>query len=383
MKVVFVGGGTGGHFYPLIAVAEALRSVASEKKIVQPQLYYLGPSRYDEKALYENGIKFFYCPAKKFHKTRDFVSYIKNIFSLPIIFLSLIKALYTMYRIFPDVVFSKGGYTAFPVLWAAKVLRIPVVIHESDAVFGRVSKWSAGFAHRIGISYPEVDKEINEDQKEKTALVGIPIRRDLLRNVMKNAHEILSLSPSEKTILILGGSQGAATINEAILDVLPRLREKYQVIHQTGEKNFDSVKQVTGSLFRNAEELKAYHPIPFLSRYYLRAAYSVADLVISRSGSGTLAELAEWGIPTITLPIPTDVSHDQRSNAYAFARKTGATVIENENLTHTLLLASIQNILDNPTEYKELQKSMRSTDSSNAAQKIAEQIVAVLTSHQI
>ena len=382
MKIVFVGGGTGGHFYPLIAVAEEIERYARENQLLQPKKYYLGPTHYDEKALYDAGIKFVFCPAGKMRRTKDIPSRIKNFFSLFSIFFGALKAVFTLFIIFPDVVFSKGGYTSFPVLFAARLLRIPVVIHDSDSTLGRVSKWSAAFATHIAISYPEAENELNKKQQEKAALIGIPIRRQLQYNPNPEAHEILKLKPDIPTVAILGGSSGAQFLNENILDALPTMLQKYQVVHQTGKKMFPTIKKETESFLRTLPDSNTYHPLPFLNAYYMRALYSVADVIITRAGSGTLYEIAEWGIPAIIIPIREEVSHDQKKNAYAYARSAGGIVMEEQNLSPHLLVAQVNNIVDNEKTRDEMKQKAKAFASPDAAEKVAKLLVDILKSHE-
>lgn len=382
MKIVFVGGGTGGHFYPLIAVAEEIERYALENQLVQPKKYYLGPTHYDEKALYNAGIKFVFCPAGKMHRTKDILSRIKNFFSLFSIFFGALKAIFTLFIIFPDVVFSKGGYTSFPALFAAKVLRIPVVIHDSDSTLGRVSRWSAKFATHIAIAYPEAEHDLSKKQQKKAALIGIPIRRQLRYNPNSDAHTVLKLNPDIKTVAILGGSSGAQFLNENALDALPIILKKYQVVHQTGKKMFVDLKKEAESFLHALPDIYTYRPIPFLNAYHMRALYSAADVIITRAGSGTLYEIAEWGIPAIIIPIREEVSHDQKKNAYAYARSAGGVVIEEQNLSPHLLVSQIDQILGNKKVYIEMQQKAKAFSTPDASEKVAKILVDILKSHE-
>ena len=382
MKIVFIGGGTGGHFYPLIAVAEEIDRYAQENQLVQPKKYYFGPSPYDEKALYDTGMKYIYCPAGKLRRTKDFSSRIKNVFSIVPITMGTIKAMFNLLTIFPDAVFSKGGYTSFPVLIAARILQIPIVIHESDAALGRVGKWSAAFAKWIAVAYPEAEKELTEEQKKKTARIGIPMRRELRQNPHPEAHKMLRINPDVPTIAVLGGSSGAQFVNENIIDALPLLLKKYQVIHQTGKQHIDSVKKETESFLRDKEGLNAYHPFEYFNAYYMRILYTAADAIITRAGSGTLFEIAEWGIPAIIIPIPEEVSHDQKKNAYAYARSAGGVVIEEQNLSPHLLMARIDEMVENKKVRQEMRKKAKAFSAPDAAEKIAELLADILKSHE-
>ena len=383
MKIVFAGGGTGGHFYPLIAVAEEITKYALEHQLVHPKMYYLGPSPYDKKSLYQANITYIQCSAGKLHRMKDLVSRIKNFFSLFSIAIGLIKGVLTLYSILPDVVFSKGGYASFPVLLAAKFLRIPVVIHESDASMGRVNRWSANFAQYIAVAYGELAESLPTNLQKKVAIVSVPIRKALLHNPTKDAYEFLRLKPDIPTILVMGGSSGAVYINDNIIDVLPKLLKKYQVIHQTGKNNFNTVSTETKSFLAPLKGLKTYLPVAFLNPYQMRSAYTAADLVITRAGSTALAEIAEWGIPSIVIPIRGDVSHDQIRNAYAYSSATGAIVIEEKNLLPNLLLSQIDSILGSKQEQKRLSMQAKKFATNNAAGKIASVLVRILKSHTV
>ena len=382
MKIVFVGGGTGGHFYPLIAVAEEINRYAQENQLVQPKKYYVGPSPYDEKALYGADIKYVYCPAGKTRRTKDVLSVIKNFFSFFGIFLGVCKAVFTLFFIFPDAVFSKGGYASFPIVWAARLLRIPVVIHDSDSALGRVTRWSASFAMHIGISYPEAEKDLNKKQLEKTALIGVPLRQQLQYNPNPDAHTLLRLDPEVKTVAVLGGSSGAQFLNENVIDALPVLLKKYQVVHQTGKNLFKDAERETKSFLHGLPDAYTYHPLPFLNSYYMRALYSVADVIITRAGSGTLYEIAEWGIPAIIVPIREEVSHDQKKNAYAYARSAGGIVVEEQNLSPHLLSSQIDAVLSDEKTNADMRQKAKAFSKPKAAEKVAKLLVNILKSHE-
>ena len=383
MKIVFVGGGTGGHFYPLISVAEEIGKYAIENQLIQPKMYYFGPNEYDEKALYETGMSYVYSSAGKKRRTKDLLSRLKNFFSFFQIVIGVLKSLISLYFIFPDVIFSKGGYTTFPVLMAGKILRIPIVIHESDASFGRVNMWAKSFAKYIATSYPETEIGLTEKERKKSALVGVPIRKNLMFNPLNEAYKVLRIDPKIPTIAVLGGSLGAMYVNNAIIDTLPTLLKKYQIVHVTGKANYKNLKKETDSFLRNLQGLNKYVPIDFLNAYNLRALYTSADVIITRAGSGTLFEIAEWGIPSIIIPIVEEVSHDQKKNAYAYSRSAGGIVIEEKNFTPSIIEAEIDKILSN-TEYKKnLKNKAKLFSTPKASRKIANLLVAILKDHEV
>src|SRR3989338_3831553 len=199
MKIVFTGGGSGGHFYPLIAVAEELNQALRERHLLNAQLYYLADTPYDPRLLFENGIQFRTVSAGKWRRYFSLLNY----YDLLKTTWGIITATWKLYWIYPDVVFSKGGYAAFPTLCAARLLRIPVIIHESDSHAGRVSVWSGKFARRIALAFTEATSAF---PPERTAVLGNPIRRELLQAIKMGAYEFLHLDPSLPTIFVIGGS---------------------------------------------------------------------------------------------------------------------------------------------------------------------------------
>jgi len=375
MKIGFTGGGTGGHFYPIIAVAQAVHTIVDERRLIEPELSYFGPSEYDERALFEEGLEYYQIPAGKL---RLYFS-VKNILDMIKTGLGIIKALTTLFSVFPDVIFSKGGYASFPVLVAARLFKIPIVIHESDTIPGRVNLWAAKFARAIAISYPEASSYF---PKDKVALTGNPIRKELIQPEKSGAHEFLKLEKNIPVILVLGGSQGAEKINDALLDSLARLVEDYQVIHQTGEANFESVKTIANLELKESSHKDRYKPFPFLNTLAMRMSAGVADLVITRAGS-TIFEIAAWGIPSIVVPIPQTISRDQRSNAFAYAHSGASVVIEEANLDDDILLSQLSRILGSSEKKEHMRNSAQEFAKKDAAYKIAKKLIDIALEHEV
>ena len=370
MKILLTGGGSGGHFYPSIAVAEAINRLVDEKKIVGVDLYYMSDKPYDERALFENRIKFKSAPAGK---VRNYFS-VLNFFDWIKTSLGVISATWKMFLLFPDVVFGKGGGASFPPLLAARLLRIPVLIHESDAIPGRVNLWAASFAKRIAISYPEAEKYF---PKEKVAMTGIPIRSGVARPVTSGAKEYLKLTDDIPVILILGGSQGSQKINDAIVDILPSLVEKYYVLHQTGVKNFEETERRAEVVLEKSPHNERYKPFAFLNATGLSMAAGAATLVITRAGSTALAEIAHWGLPSIVIPIPESVSRDQTQNALSYIRTGAGILLEEHNLTPHILAAEIEKIMGDEALQNKMKKVAQEFARPDAAQKIAEELIHI------
>lgn len=367
MKIVLTGAG-GGHFYPLIAVVERMRKEVFIQKIVQPEVYFFSDAPYDEKALFNAQIKFIKIPAGKLHVYPSLET-VGNIFKTG---LGCIAAFFKLYALYPDAVFAKGGYASFPTLLAARLLSIPVIIHESDTVPGRTTTWAGKFASRVAISYPEAGPFF---PKDTTALTGLPIREGLLP---PEGWKRESAPKDRPTILVIGGSQGSQRINETILSVLPELLNSYDIVHQVGVQNLEEMKKLTSSLLRDHEYKDHYFIDGFID---VGLFYPKVDMAICRAGS-QMFELVEWQLPMIVIPIPETISRDQRSNAHAMAGRGVATVIEENNLGNSVVLAEIKRILDDPATYMKMSENcIKAGKSRQAATTIARELVRIGLSH--
>ncbi len=368
MKIVFTGAG-GGHFYPLIAVAERVRKEVFAQKLVNPDLYFLSDAPYDESALAELGIKFISIPSGKL---RVYPS-LKTITDFFKTFWGILVAIKVLYSVYPDVIFAKGGYSSFPVLFAARILSIPVVVHESDTVAGRTTSWAGKFAERIAISYKEAAQFF---PKDRLAYTGQPIREKILPK-----EDFTRTYPADKkrpVLFLLGGSQGAVRLNDTMLQALPSLLENFDIVHQAGEKNIKNVKTVTESLLRDHKFKDHYFVDGFID---VSVFYPKVDLVVTRAGSA-LFEIALWQLPCIVIPIPESISRDQRSNAYAFAKMGLASVVEENNLTPNILISEIVRILSSKEVYENMMNKGKGFQlSRNAASVIAREIVGLALSH--
>lgn len=378
MTIAFTGGGTGGHFYPLIAIAEALRDAAREQRLIEPKFYFLAPAPFDEKALFENGIGFVRIPAGKIRRYRSS----RNVLGLiPTIF-GTILALFTLFRIYPDVLVSKGGYGSVPSVIAARILGIPILIHESDSKPGRANLFAARFADKIAITFESAAAFFPKKAQGKIARTGIPVRRALMRLEPEGAKQYLGLDAAVPTVLILGGSQGSTKINEAVLSALPEFVSFANVIHQTGPNNFAEVSSVAKVVLNGNPLAARYHPLDYLSEISLQRAAAVAGVVISRAGSTSITEVSIWKKPSIIIPLPEAVSHDQRMNAYAYARTGAAVVIEEPNLSPHLLAGEAKRILTNPQVSAEMAQAASGFADPDSAKILANEVLAIALSHE-
>lgn len=378
MTIVFTGGGSGGHFYPIIAIAEALNDLANERRLLAPKLYYLSPDVFDTKALFENGVSFIRIPAGKVRRYRSILNFTDMFTTLA----GVCHALVTLFRLYPDVVVSKGGYGSVPTVLAARLLRIPVVIHESDSKPGRANLLAAGFAQKIAISFESAAAFFPEKVRSRIARTGTPIRKELMRVVPEGARQYLGLEPNIPTVLILTGSLGAVRINETVITALPALLAFANVIHQTGRANFKNVEAVTGVMLAKDPHASRYHPFDFLSDISLQRVAGVADVIISRAGAGTISEIGLWKKPAILVPIPESVSHDQRSNAYAYARTGAAVVLEEANLTPHLLASEAQRIVQDKDLSARMTAAATGFTDPDAARILADAVLGIALGHQ-
>ena len=376
MKILLTSGGSGGHFYPLIAVAESINAIAKKENLLSAQIFFMSDNPYDAEALVENNITFIPISAGKM---RRYFS-ILNFFDFFRTISGVISALIKVFKLYPDVIFSKGAYASFPVLVAARLLRIPIIIHESDSVPGRTNLWAGKFAQKIAVSYPDTAKYF-EDQ-EKIAFTGNPLRKAVLnRNNKDGSCEYLNLEKNLPTILIIGGSLGAQLINERILDALPKLVEKYQIIHQTGKNNVGEISRTAEIILADNPNKNRYRIFDYLNDLTLTMAAGAADLVVSRAGS-TIFEIASWGLPSIVIPITESNGNHQRLNAYTYARSGAALVIEEANLTTNILVEEIDRILQDKNLKEKMSEAAKNFARLDAADKIAREIINIALTHE-
>jgi UDP-N-acetylglucosamine--N-acetylmuramyl-(pentapeptide) pyrophosphoryl-undecaprenol N-acetylglucosamine transferase len=377
MKIVFTGGGTGGHFYPIIAVAEELRKIVAEQKIVEPQLFFISPDPYNKNLLIDNNIVYKKVTSGKYRRYFSFLNFVDFVK----IFLGLLKALWTLFWIYPDVVFSKGGFGSVPVTIAARILGIPVVIHESDTKPGKANLLASKFAKKIAISNPESSEYFKN--QDAVALTGVPIRKDLLFKKDKfEGSKYFGIDPNVPTISILGGSQGAKRINATVIEILNDLLSRYQVIHVTGKDNYNSVKQTTEEVLSSNKHKGNYILRDYLDAEGMIHMAGASNLIVTRAGSTAISEIANWQVPSIVIPIPVEVSHDQRFNAFSYARKGACIVIEENNLTSKILYTEIERLFSTPRALESMVEGTKQFSKPDSARIIAKEILEIVLEHE-
>lgn len=367
MRILFAGGGTGGHFFPIIAAIRELKRIAEERQILDLELYYMSPDSLGEALLKQEKIVHIRVMSGK---VRRYFS-LKNFSDMFKLGIGIIQATWNMFLIMPDVVFSKGGYGALPAVIASAIFNIPLMIHDSDAIPGRVSVFSARFARRIGIAFPTAEGFF---PKDKTALVGIPIRKRILGGNREHAKEELSVYSDLPVVGIIGASQGSEKINDAVLGALKDLTEEFEVIHQTGSDNFTEVKGEAEVITEFAHK-ERYHPFGFLDEGKLREFYLLSDVVVSRASATTIFEIAAWGKPAILIPLNNSAQDHQKKNAFEYAETGAALVVEEENLTPHILLAEIRKVAMDSERRKKMSEAAQKFARIDSAEIIAKEIL--------
>jgi UDP-N-acetylglucosamine--N-acetylmuramyl-(pentapeptide) pyrophosphoryl-undecaprenol N-acetylglucosamine transferase len=365
MRIVLTGGGTGGHIFPIVSVAKKVRELAPEGADLE--FLFLGPDGDLEREAMEKEM----IPAKKIlsGKMRRYfsASYIPDLFKVPI---GILQSLWQLLVFMPDVVFSKGGYAGVPVVVAAWLYRIPIVIHESDIMPGLANQFAGRLAKKVMVSFPGA---ANFFSPEKVEIVGNPIREELTQGSAEEARRVFGLQEGRKIILVMGGSQGARAINESILHILPKLLKNYEIIHQTGKGEYENILQEVGKLGIKVGH-GGYHPYPFLSDN-LPDALKVADLIINRPGANSIGEIAANGKPAIIIPPRHSANDHQNLNAYALQEAGAAIVLNQDNLGENIFFEKIEEVMNSGELQFELSERIKKFYNPDAAEKIAQELI--------
>ncbi|MFA6097620.1 MAG: UDP-N-acetylglucosamine--N-acetylmuramyl-(pentapeptide) pyrophosphoryl-undecaprenol N-acetylglucosamine transferase [Candidatus Paceibacterota bacterium] len=364
MRVLFAGEPTKGHLYPIIAVIEKLREEAeknsedAEFMLISVKSDVLGDIFEEAKVPY----KVILAP----------ISTKPNPLGSLMMPVGFFQALWYLFNYMPDVIFTKGGYVSIPVAMAAWILRIPIMIHESDYDPQPVDKFLARFAKRIAISF-ERTSEVYKSPK-KVVFTGNPVLSVISGGNREAARKEFVLSEGKPTILILAGTLGAKLINDLVIEVLPQLLEKYQIIHQCGIDNYDKIRALVEKM--NIHNLNDYHLFPFF-RNRAANAYAACDLVISRAGANTVSEIMTVGKPCILIPLSTAVSDEQTKNAFFYSETGAAILVSEKNLKPNLLLSIIAEVFTSSLKALEMERAARKMAHPAAAEKIVQELMDI------
>ena len=374
IRVCLTGGSTGGHIFPLLLVARKIKE-KSMNTGTECEIIFVGPKPIQglENVFEKEKIRTYYLPEikiRRYFSLQNFIDFLKS----PFVFLKVFLILFSK---MPNVTFSKGGgLTSFFVVFLSWFFRIPSIIHESDSVPGLANRLSGKFATRIAISFAE---SVNYFSKNKTALTGHPVDTEsFIQPIFDKDYERFKLDPDEPIILVIGGSQGSHFLNELIFRVSPELLKFAQVVHQTGEKDYDEFSlAIKGYLSQTIpQRLSKYHAFSLIPQSDLALLMKMSNIIISRAGAGTIFEIAMAGKPSILIPLPNNVaaSDHQRRNAYIFSKSGACIVLEQNNASPEILLATIRKILSNPNVAETMMKAAKNFAKPNALDKIVQEL---------
>jgi UDP-N-acetylglucosamine--N-acetylmuramyl-(pentapeptide) pyrophosphoryl-undecaprenol N-acetylglucosamine transferase len=328
MRLILAGGGTGGHIVPNIAIIQEIRRIYPKDKL---DILYIGGRRSMEENLMQRidvDFKGIFCG-----KLRRYFS-LENFFDLFKIPIGIVQAYLSILKFRPDVIFCKGGYASFPVALAGKLARVPVILHESDVVPGLANRMSAKFAAKICISF----KESAAYFPNKTVIhTGNPVRKEISEGNVQEGRELTGFYDELPVILIMGGSQGSSLINDFIWNNLGKLLENYQIVHICGDNNLINEQELLEYLKDEEKGLISRYKLFGFVDKELRHFYALCDVVVSRAGAISLAEISAVLKPSVLIPLSKRASRgDQIVNAKAFVKDHVAFVIEEESLEYDI-----------------------------------------------
>lgn len=373
MKILFTGGGTAGHILPIIAIVRELRRMGFGF-----ECFYFGPQdEFGSILLSQEGIHFKTILAGKIRRYLGFKTILQNIidvlFRIPVGFL---QSFFYVFYLAPDLIFSKGGYGSLGPCLSSWILQVPIFLHESDLTPGLANRFLSRFALEIFVSFSVSQTEYFSPKKMIS--VGNPVRKEILEGSVKQAQKIFNLSGEKPVILVIGGSQGAQKINDLILAIMPDILNYFELIHQTGEKNFKGV-QAESKVVIPENLRKYYHLLPFLKENELKHAYQIAEIIVARAGSGSIFEIAAVGKPSILIPLSISAQAHQLKNAYAYAEKEAAVAMEEANLTPRFFLEKLKFLSSRPEVREKMEKAAREFSRPRSAEIIAQYLGEYLT----
>ncbi len=375
-RIIVTGGGSGGHLSPALAVMQQIRQQCPEAEIL-----YLG-GRLAMEGVRQPSLEQKILPQTPWPHRFIHAGKLQRRFSLSSLWLlkgvlpGLIESFYHLLHFRPAVVFSTGGYVSVPVVIAAWLLRIPILIHEQTAALGLSNRLAAYLAHEIFITFRSSLKYF---PPHKTTLTGNPLRAEVLqarqrRQKKKKKQEL-------KTIYLTGGAQGSHLLNQTVLPLLPELTKQYRLIHQCGDNpryhDYEKLKKAREKL--SPSQQKNYHLIPYLSAEELKEVWTAADLLIGRAGANTVYESMVLGLPTIFIPIPWVTNNEQYKNARVVVNAGSGRILREEELSPSRLGEEIENLAANYEEYWQRAQSLSAEVPLRASEKIAAKILRYAT----
>ncbi len=375
MKILFTGGGSGGHVFPIIAIVRQLKKLQLIRGKPKFEFFYIGPEDgFASFLLTQEGVKVKTIFSGKIRRYLTLKSFYENFidiaFKIP---LGFFQSFFHIFFLAPDLVFSKGGYGSLAPVITGWMLQVPIFLHESDIVPGITNRFLGRFALEIFVSFPRTEYF----NLKKMILVGNPIRKSLLVGTKKEAKALFNLTNEKPIILVLGGSQGAEPINNALFDDLRTILKKFEIIHQCGAKNFEQIKAESKIIIPKELE-KYYHLTPFLKEHELKQAYACCDWIISRAGSGSIFEIAAIGKPSVLVPLPESAQNHQARNAYFYAARGAGLVIEEPNFDISFFSQRLEDLSNSPRKIQKIREKAKEFSKVDAGEVVAGYIMDYL-----
>jgi len=365
MRILFVGRPLKGHLYPIIAIYEEFKKMMNPSDFESSEFKLItAKSDFVKDVLGGINISYSFIFSAK---ERDSFSplIILDIFKSIIGF---IQSVFLVFNYMPDVIFSKGSVVSLPVVLVSWIFRIPIVIHESDAIASPIDKFMFRFAKKVAVSFPN-NKDIYVSKK--VFFAGNPVRNFIVQADKEKAKQSFVLHDEKPVLFIMAGTAGAEIINKLLIEILPDLLEKYQIIHQCGVVNYNYVRAVVQKM--NVPELNDYHLFPYF-RERAADAYNACDLVVSRAGANTVSEIMTMGKASILIPLSMRSSDKQRKNAYHYSQSGAAVLVSEKNLKPHLLLNVINDLFKNHLKIIEMERASRQLSYNDAGKIITEAI---------
>ncbi|KPJ65005.1 hypothetical protein AMJ44_11490 [candidate division WOR-1 bacterium DG_54_3] len=352
MRIAIVSGGTGGHIYPGIALAQEIKGRDPEAAIL-----FLGSEEGLEKDLISGGEY----PVKLIKSRALLRKWSYKALSAPFVSaIGFFQSLRILKAFSPKVLISTGGYASLPVVLAARLLGIPVLVHEQNVLPGAVNRLCQKFAKRVFLSFDQSRAYLRGE------VVGNPVRREIMEAKREAARNKFNLGPQEKVVLVMGGSQGSKKINEIVLSSLERLPSHVKILHIIGNRDFGWV-----SRYLEGKKIENYRSLPYL--HDMADALAAADLVVSRAGATAIAEFLVRGIPMVLIPFPYAAEDHQRLNAEAIAEGGGAVMVKDKDFNSEKFL---ELITDSSLDYDRMSSACHLLAKPEAAKRIVDFIYA-------
>jgi UDP-N-acetylglucosamine--N-acetylmuramyl-(pentapeptide) pyrophosphoryl-undecaprenol N-acetylglucosamine transferase len=353
-RFLFAGGGTGGHLYPAIAVADEIKRLKPESEII-----FVGTkSKIEGRVIPKLGYGFKSIWIKGFARKFN----IENLLFPVKLFVSLIQSLFISFRFKPRVAIGSGGYVAGPAIWGASVLGAKVILMESNSYPGVTTRLLERYADEVHITFDDSKKYLRKPDKIK--VTGNPVRSELGSSTKKESKKSFGLDENKFTVLVLGGSLGAASINNSVAEFVEELEKKsLQIIWQTGKNYYHSYKNI------NLDSVKILDFIEDMNK-----AYSACDLLVARAGATTIAELTVLGIPSILIPSPHVAENHQYYNAKSLAGNSAAVLIKDSDVK-SLLKDKILEVVADKKLLNSLSENAKRISKPNAANVIAKSAI--------